>query len=313
MMRMPAFLDAFPAFVDYINTFDFKDAPLSSWHAPAFAVCCYLFMIVVCKQIAKALKTPLKLNMFAAIHSGFLSLASLALLLSMVKELSANYVKTGSFYTVLYDPAYQWATGRLTFLYYVNYLFKYYELIDTMLLALKGKPIIFLHWFHHAATLVLTWVFLTQYAGMQWVIIVMNLNVHVVMYAYYCLSALRVNCWWKRYITAFQIAQFVVDFVMVWTAVLIKFVQECREVGEDTWMPTPSGTYESSIFAGCLLTSYLVLFMMFYSNAYSGKAKNAGKCQVKVVGNAVSVSGLRTADADLRSHKRDIRRRRTRA
>lgn len=295
----------FESFND-IDSFQFKNAPLSSWYAPVLAVCAYLIMIRLCKWIAKSLKSPLNLNPFAAVHSGFLCLASGWLLYKMVRELVKNYYSSGSFYTVLVDPNFEWQTGRLAFYFYINYLFKYYELIDTALLALKGKSIIFLHWYHHAATLVLTYVFLSSYAGLQWVIIVMNLIVHVAMYAYYSLSALRVRCWWKRYITVLQIAQFVVDFVMVWGVIALKATQDFTDF---KWLPQPSGTYKVGFFGGLVLSSYLVLFMIFYSDSYTKKSqKKQENCDI--VGNAVSASGVRKASAELKDDGTELRKRR---
>lgn len=40
--------------------------------------------------------------------------------------------------------------GRLIFFYYINYLTKYYELLDTALLVLRGKPVAVFHMYHHA-------------------------------------------------------------------------------------------------------------------------------------------------------------------
>jgi hypothetical protein len=96
-------------------------------------------------------------------------------------------------------------TGRLQVLYYLNYLVKWYELLDTVILVLRKKPVIFLHEYHHAATLFLCWIQLDQHSTVQWVPITINLLVHVVMYYYYTLASLKIHVWWKKYLTQFQI------------------------------------------------------------------------------------------------------------
>jgi hypothetical protein len=103
--------------------------------------------------------------------------------------LQALLTKDGYFWTawVLFcDPApHQLRSGLLLFLYYLNYITKYLELSDTLLLCLRGKPLPFLHVYHHAATLVLTWTQLAAKSGVQWIPILLNLMVHVPMYYYY--------------------------------------------------------------------------------------------------------------------------------
>lgn len=60
---------------------------------------------------------------------------------------------------------------NLAILYYVNYLFKFYELFDTVILALKKKPLTFLHVYHHCLTLILCF---TQIVGESTVVCIIK-------------------------------------------------------------------------------------------------------------------------------------------
>lgn len=124
------------------------------------------------------------------------------------------------------------SSQRLEFYYMINYSFKYIELIDTVFLALKKKPLrtsrtpvvcemllntsifdlAFLHVFHHSATAALCYVQLNGKTSTSWVPITLNLTVHVIMCTFgrhklRCSSVLRVtfvrllllrHCWRRQ-------------------------------------------------------------------------------------------------------------------
>merc|ERR1712154_556871 len=145
-------------------------------------------------------------NLFLSVSSFFMAIFLLSTVLSF---LSLNGYSLHQVYCSLNHHDQQ---GTLTLLYYINYLLKYYELLDTIFLTLKHKPISFLHGYHHPATLALTWGQLVDSTGIQWVIIFLNLCVHTVMYFYYFIMAAKLKFLkprsWKILVTLGQITQF---------------------------------------------------------------------------------------------------------
>ena len=95
---------------------------------------------------------------------------------------------------------------------------KILELLDTVFMVLrhKGRQITFLHIYHHSSMLLLSdicyhhypWVAMAPYLAL-------NSAVHVMLYLYYGLSALYPDNppQWKKFMTQFQIVQFVIDMM----------------------------------------------------------------------------------------------------
>jgi len=148
----------------------------------------------------------------------------------------------------------------------INYYYKYLELLDTVFLAIKKKPLQFLHVYHHSATCLLCYVQLNGKTSMTWAVMGLNLSVHVIMYYYYYATAGGAKFWWKKYLTSLQITQFVIDLCLVYFGtyqrVAYKFLPSLPHVGN-------CGGSEAGAFVGSvLLTSYLFLFINFYFQTY---------------------------------------------
>lgn len=92
------------------------------------------------------------------------------------------------------------------------FLLKVADLLDTVFFVLRKKSnqISFLHLYHHTGMVLLTWNATKFMPGGHAVFTgFINSIIHVVMYAYYLVSAFnpeyKNNLWWKKYITQMQI------------------------------------------------------------------------------------------------------------
>jgi fatty acid elongase 3 len=115
------------------------------------------------------------------VHNILLSAGSGWLLALMLEEVIPIWKRNGAFYSICGEGAW---TMRLETFYIINYYIKYWELIDTLFLVLKEKPLAFLHVYHHSATALLCYSQLQGKTSVSWVVICLNLAVHVLMCAY---------------------------------------------------------------------------------------------------------------------------------
>lgn len=112
---------------------------------------------------AKSNTTTDPLTMFSAIHNLILCIWSLIMFIYCVLDVIERSQTRGLaeiFCTI--DPSPSSLTGRLFYITYIYYLSKFYELIDTVILALKNKRIIFLHWYHHCIVILMVWTWLSD-------------------------------------------------------------------------------------------------------------------------------------------------------
>ncbi|KAK1636267.1 GNS1/SUR4 family protein [Colletotrichum phormii] len=262
------------------NEFDFVygRTPFSTFTEAMTMVVLYLVVVFGGREIMRNRK-PLELNTLFKIHNFFLSLLSGALLVLFVEQIAPSLWQKG-IYENICGPS-GW-TQPLVVLYYINYLTKYYELIDTVFLMLKKKPLTFLHCYHHPATALLCFSQLVGATPLSWVPITLNLTVHVIMYWYYFQTARGVKVWWKQWITVLQITQFVLDLGFVYFGFY--------DVFADTYFKEIlphvgrcGGEFYAAMTGGAILTSYLVLFIMFYITTYKkgGRSKSAASQKSK--------------------------------
>ncbi|GMT15040.1 hypothetical protein PFISCL1PPCAC_6337, partial [Pristionchus fissidentatus] len=147
---------------------------------------------------------------------------------------------------------------------------KVFELGDTVFVLLRKKPLIFLHWYHHAVVLVYVCHSASELvAGGRWFIF-MNYGVHTIMYAYYAITAagIRLPRILSMIITTLQTSQMLVgvaiSFIVLYYKLQGKIMQQSME-------------NLSICFA--IYASFAVLFMNFFHKAYLTKKEKKTKTQ----------------------------------
>ncbi|KAI9730016.1 MAG: hypothetical protein M1818_008285 [Claussenomyces sp. TS43310] len=267
----PLFDKVFTAIKGYHpQDFEFQPhvTPMSTLKQSGLMILSYYVIVFGGREIMRNVQ-PLKLNGLFKIHNFYLTAISGILLALFAEQLIPTLYNHGLFYAIC-DHNGGW-TNKLVILYYLNYLTKYLELLDTVFLVLKKKPLTFLHCYHHGATALLCYTQLIGLTSVSWVPITLNLMVHVVMYWYYFQSARGIRIWWKEWITRLQIVQFVIDLGFVYFASYTYFTSTYFR-----WMPNAGSCAgeEFAAFAGIgILSSYLLLFISFYIATYKKDGK----------------------------------------
>ncbi|NXG67243.1 ELOV6 protein, partial [Hemiprocne comata] len=146
------------------------------------------------------------------------------------------------------------------------YLFvwsKLLEMGDTMFIILQKKKLIFLHWFHHVSTLMITW-YNNMVAGSSW-IVVLNSSIHAIMYSYYSMrvAGFQVPRFIAMVITISHIVQ-LLGFVIIY--ILVIFWMEDK-VCHTTWT--------SGFLSFMFCFSVLVLFWNYFLKTYLGSSQKS--------------------------------------
>ena len=170
--------------------------------------------------------------------------------------------------TVCDDAISSWGAGSTGFWVMLFIYSKIPELIDTVFIVLRKKPLIFLHWYHHVTVLLFCWSAYSTMAASGLYFVAMNYTVHALMYGYYCLQALNVcpKSFPAYLITLSQIAQ-----MFIGTGVCVScwyYRNQGRTCANDF----------TNLVAGALMYgSYLYLFCEFAVKRYIFPNKKNGK------------------------------------
>ena len=236
----------------------------------ASAVAVYLLSVFVLRQLLQLKEKPVRLGHISTLHNVVLALGSLTMFVGCANatllEVRGKGNGSKGVEWMLCFPKGTRATGPVFFWSYVYYLSKFYELLDTVILILKKRPLSFLHVFHHATVILMCYFWLQGAQSLQIVGLLANTAVHVVMYTYYFLCSVNRPPPWKRVVTNVQIVQF-----------MFSFVCGVATLGLHYYGPGCAGM-AAFWFNLVFNASLLFLFLNFHSKQYGAKgAKGRGR------------------------------------
>jgi len=191
--------------------FDAHDAQrLFAMHIeiPVVAICLYL-MLVRYGPIVMAKRRPLQLRRVSQLWNFAVAIFSVGGTLATVPHLLQQITTRGLWYSACAD-AYELAGSGAPALWAALFTWsKLFELFDTVLLIARKRPLILLHWFHHASVIAFvwsSWIYVTPLALWYGA---MNYSVHSLMYTYFfAISFDRRLLRLAPFVTSMQIAQF---------------------------------------------------------------------------------------------------------
>lgn len=157
---------------------------------------------------------------------------------------------------------------NLTILGWWFYMSKFYEVVDTIIILLKGRPLSLLQSYHHAGAMMCMWSGIRYQSPPIWIFVVFNSFIHSLMYFYFslCCLKIRVPVIVKRVLTSMQISQFVIGGSLAIFHAFVSYI--------DLTSNEPTGCIATSdqalplIINVAYLAPLTMLFAAFYIESY---------------------------------------------
>ena len=154
------------------------------------------------------------------------------------------------------------------------YISKFYEVIDTLVILLKGRPSSLLQSYHHAGAMLCMWAGVRYQSPPIWIFVVFNSFIHSLMYFYFTLSCLHIKVpqVFKKLLTSMQITQFVLGGSIAVLHSFVWIIDTNKMVSpEHMELVNCIGTPEKALpllINVAYLTPLTALFAAFYIESY---------------------------------------------
>lgn len=254
--------------------------PFSHFQIPVIASILYLITLFGLQNYMRERKSY-SLKFVSLLHNAFLTLLSICMFVGTIHGAYLKYETQGFWAGLVCEQDRDPMKGHLFYWSYIFYLSKYYELIDSYLLVLKKKPLLFLHVFHHVIMPFVCWAGLEgKWAMALWSSALWNSFVHILMYYYYFVSSLGYNPWWKKHLTGLQIFQFMNGLFYTWIFFYYYFsgitFSSDGHYNSLSFKQGCTGDLGTILFMSSVNTSFLLLFCKWYLDNYTQRQSKKG-------------------------------------
>ncbi|CAO0795404.1 unnamed protein product [Mucor circinelloides] len=238
--------------------------------ASVYAICVHLFnpspasaklsrVEAKNRGVGNASKSSKFMTAFVFVHNLILSIYSGITFINMAQNMHKLFNRGSSIHDAYCDmDSFLWNEG-LGYWGYLFYLSKFYEVIDTAIIIMKGRRSSLLQTYHHSGAMITMWSGIRYQAQPIWIFVVFNSLIHSIMYMYYAMTSIGLHPPGKRYLTSMQISQFLVGMS---TAVSYLIVPNC--------LKTPGQQFAVAINVGYLLP-LTYLFVDFARKTYGNR------------------------------------------
>lgn len=235
-----------------------RDLPfMSSFRVPLFLLIAYLLFVFVLGPRWMRGRKPYNLRPLLLVYNSTLAVYNATVFAAFIADWPATWA---DILDTDFPPFPDVPRSAILFNYFYM-ISKFVDLLDTVFFVLRKRQqqITLLHFYHHTSVALFSWITIRLCAVCKPAVpfALINSFLHVLMYSYYGLSALgpsvRPYLWWKRYLTALQIAQF-----LPLLAHALYFISTQQGY---------SPFYTVNAVANPIV--YIVLYSRFYRNRYS--------------------------------------------
>lgn len=236
---------------------------------PIFLSVVYLLLVVYAGPLFMATRPPIRLLWLSRVWNLSLAAFSACGVGACIPTLFSHLVNNGFHYSVCADCYELAGTGAPALWAVLFCLSKLLELFDTVLLVLKKRPLLVLHYFHHSSVIAFAWAAWVYHTPLALWYGSMNFSVHAVMYSYFFATSfdrrvLRV----APIITTLQLSQFAMGTIV-----------NCFAAWAYYFSPRGCAVHPHILYLGGLMyLAYGALFAnLFFDRYVRHKPKGASK------------------------------------